>query len=30
MYGRFLSFLGGGTLALALEDEAPTSVFLNG
>jgi hypothetical protein len=30
MYGRFLSFLGDGALALALEDEAPTSVFLNG
>jgi hypothetical protein len=29
MYGRFLSFLGGGTLALALEDEVPASVFLN-
>jgi hypothetical protein len=28
IYGRFLSFLGSG--ALALEDEAPTSVFLNG
>jgi hypothetical protein len=28
MYVRFLSYLGGG--ALALEDEAPALVFLNG
>jgi hypothetical protein len=30
MYGWFLSFLGGGALALALEDEAPVLVLLNG
>jgi hypothetical protein len=30
MYGWFLSFFCGGALALALDDEAPVSVFLNG
>jgi hypothetical protein len=30
MYGRFLSFLGGGAFFLTTEDDAPTSVFLKG
>jgi hypothetical protein len=30
MYGQFRSFLGGGAIFFAAEDDEPTSVFLKG